>query len=226
MVLSFIKGESGHGDFEQLVARSIDMLGDAHRSFELATRTLLIDRGPDDGTASDIRDIDRRINRTEQELRSELVAHVSRRGAAEFHTVLGFTVLLKKIERVGDHAKNILELTEGGVSLAGVPENEMLLAEREALSSLFGRAAALLTESDPDPVAVSDFADGINCVIADCQARIDSYLTSDRPGHEVVPLAIYSRFQRRIAANLMGVVWAWAEPEYLTNQVEDDPEEL
>jgi hypothetical protein len=206
------------------------MLGDAHRSFELATRVILVDSGIDDAAAADaasaIRDNDLRINRTEQELRRELMAYVSRRGAAEFHTVLGFTLLLKKIERCGDHAKNILELTEGGVSLAGTAEAEMLLTERDALSGLFVRAAGLLTESEPDPVDVGDFADGINCVIADCQARIDSYLTSDRPGHEVVPLAIYSRFQRRIAANLMGVVWAWAEPEYLTNQVDDDPEDF
>ena len=130
-------------------------------------------------------------------------------------------MLVKKIERCGDHAKNILELTESGVSLAQVPETQMLLDERAAVSGLFARTAELLTDTAPAPEPVDEFADRVDGVIADCQARIDSYLTSDRPGHEVVPLAIYSRFQRRIAANLMGVVWAWAEPEYLTGRDDD-----
>ena len=220
MVLSFIGGESGHGDFEHLVAGSISMLGDAHRSFELATGALLLDGDTDsdqgERAASAIRDIDRRINRAEQELRNDLVDHISRRGSSGIHTVLGFTVLIKKIERCGDQAKNILELTEGGVSLADVPETPMLLDERTIVSELFARTAQLLTDTAPEPEVVDDFAERVDGVSADCQARIDSYLTCDRPGHEVVPLAIYSGFQLRIAANLMGVVWAWAEPEYLT----------
>ena len=191
------------------------MLGDAHHSFELATLALLTDEGAD-AIAQDIRDTDRRINRAEQQLRSDLVAHVSRRGSSDIQSVLGFTLLVKKIERVGDHAKNILELTESGVSLSGVPETATLMAEREKMSELFERAADLLT-TDHHPSAIDEYADRVNSVIADCQARIDSYLISDRPGREVVPLAIYHRFHRRIAANLLGVVRAWAEPVHLVD---------
>lgn len=216
MVLSFIRGESGLGDFDRVVNRSIEMLGDARQSFELATRALLID-GPADDIGSEIRETDRRINRTEQALRAELIDHVTRRGAAEIHSVFGLVLLIKKIERCGDFAKDILELTESGVSLAPVPEAEMLLSEREVVSDLFVRAAELLTVADPDLEAVEDFVERVDCVSADCQARIDSYLTSNRSGDEVVPLAIYSRFQRRIVANLKGLVLAWADPEYLTD---------
>ena len=133
-------------------------------------------------------------------------------GNGDLTSVLGFTLLIKKIERVGDHAKNILELTENGVSLADVPETEELLAERDVVSALFERAAEMLEIVDPHPDDIRDFADRVNSVIALCQARIDSYLVSERPGREVVPLAVYHRFLRRIAANLLGVVRAWAEP--------------
>jgi len=37
-------------------------------------------------------------------------------------------------------------------------------------------------------------------------------MSSDRPGREVVPLAIYYRYLRRIAANLLGVVRMSSEP--------------
>jgi phosphate uptake regulator len=211
MVLSFIRSDTDPGDFGPFVSRSLAMLEDAHHSFELASRCLLTDDRAD-SIAQDIRDTDRRINQTEQELRRELVGHVAINGSGDIGSVLGFTVLIKKIERVGDHAKNILELTENGISLANVPETEELLAERDEISSLFLRTAELLEIADLDPDDIRAFADQVNSLIAICQARIDSYLVSDRPGREVVPLAAYNRFLRRIAANLLGVVRAWAEP--------------
>jgi hypothetical protein len=211
VVLSFIDGGSNGDGVDHLVARSIAMLSDAHHSFELATGALLTDAGAD-SIAQDIRQTDQRINRTEQELRRELVVHVANTGTVDISSVLGFTLLIKKIERVGDHAKNILELAESGVSLADTPETEALLAEREIVSGLFGRAAELLEAGQPDPDEIRDYAHHVNSVIAVCQARIDSCMTSDRPGREVVPLAVYNRFLRRVAANLLGLVRAWAEP--------------
>lgn len=187
------------------------MLDDAHHSFGLATRALLTDhRG--DGIAREIRDTDRRINQTEQDLRRDVVAMAATNGNGNIGSLLGITLLVKKLERVGDHAKNILELTESGVSLAGMPETEALLAERDVVSGLFDRAAELLRISEPDPDDIRGYAEQVNGVIAVCQARIDSYMVSDRPGREVVPLAVYNRYLRRITANLLGAVRAWAEP--------------
>ncbi|MEM7274291.1 MAG: PhoU domain-containing protein [Actinomycetota bacterium] len=221
MVLSLIRGDADHGGFDHIMVGSVAMLGDAKHSFELATRILLTEVGADgtaaEAMAQDVRDTDRRINRTEQGLRSDLVDHVCRHGNEDIETVLGLTLLLKKIERCGDHAKNILELTENGVSLAAVPETEALLTERETMAGLFTTAAELLGSSDHDSAAIDRYVDRVHTVIADCQARIDSYMTSDRPGSEVVPLAIYHRFHRRIAANLLGVVRAWAEPAHLVD---------
>lgn len=211
MSLSIIRGGSEHGDFEHVVSKSIEMLGLAHHSFNLATQALLTDTDAEE-TAREIRETDRRINRTEQRLRSDLMGHVSTRGGSDIETVLGFTLLLKKIERVGDFAKDILELNESGVCLASTPESEMLMTERETVSGLFSRAAELMTMGDPGTKAVQDYVDRVDTVIADCQARIDSYMVSEQPASEVVGLAIYYRFMHRIAANLLGVVRASAEP--------------
>jgi hypothetical protein len=211
VVLSFFKGGSGEGDFDHIVTKAVAMLGDARHSFDLATLAVLTDAGPG-GVASDVRETDQRINLAEQELRSELVVHVSVKGTADIGSVLGFTLLLKKIERIGDQAKNILDLAENGISLAHVPEVETLLVERQLLSSLFNEASELLGSADPDEAAIDDFTQRITVVIDDVQAEIDSYMTSERPGREVVPLAIYYRYLRRIAANLLGIVRTSVEP--------------
>lgn len=212
MVFAFFRGSSEDTGLDAIVSKSVGMLGDARHSFDLATLALLSDTDTA-AVADDIRETDQRINAAEQELRSELIVHVSVQGGADIGTVLGFTLLLKKIERIGDQAKNILDLAEtDGVSLAGTPEVEDLLAGRQAVSLLFAEAGDLLSATSPDDDALSSFADRSQAVSADYQAKILDFMTSERPGHEVVPLAIYYRYLRRIVANLTGVVRTSSEP--------------
>lgn len=220
MVFAFFKGGQSDGGFDTIVSKSVGMLGDARHSFDLATTALLT--GADaESVAQDIRDTDQRINAAEQELRSELVVHVSVQGGADIGSVLGFTLLLKKIERIGDQAKNILDLSEIGISLADSPEVEALLAGRATVSALFAEAADLLADSSASDDAIQEYSERASALAADYQTMITGFMTSDRPGREVVPLAIYYRYLRRIVANLVGVVRTSAEPLPYVDYLED-----
>jgi hypothetical protein len=84
---------------------------------------------------------------------------------------------------------------------------------------MFGEAADLLSE--PDVERTEEFAERVLAVISEHQAKIESYLHSDRPGREVVPRAIYYRYLKRIVANLLGIVRTAAEPLPTTNQPDD-----
>lgn len=220
MVLSFFKSSSGEGGFDGIVARSVSMLSDARHSFDLATLALLTETDVT-AVANDIRETDERINTAEQELRSELVVHVSVQGSADIGSVLGFTLLLKKIERIGDQAKNILDLAESDVSLANHPEVDDLLAGRQAVSLLFAEAAELLNETDVDEEALDSYVERTSARSAEYQSKISEFMTSERPGREVVPLAIYYRYLRRIVANLTGVVRTSADPFPQMDYLED-----
>lgn len=211
MVFAFFKGDSGDGSFDAIVNRSTAMLADARHSFDLASLVVLTDAEAS-SVADDIHDTDNRINLTEQELRSELVVHVSVQGSTDIGSVLGFTLLLKKIERIGDQAKNILELAEHGVSLGRSENIDAMLEERRVVSGLFAEAAEFLADPDPDAAAIEDFAGRCDTLTATHKQVIEDCLESDRPGREVVPLAIYYRYLRRIVANLLGVVRASIEP--------------
>lgn len=211
MVLAFFRGSSGEGSLDHVIAKSVSMLGDARHSFDLATLAVLTDTDPA-AVADDIRETDRRINQVEHDLRSELVVHVSVQGNADIGSVLGFNLLLKKIERIGDQAKNILDLAENGVSLTEHPEIESLLEGRQAVSELFQQAGDLLADPQVSEADIEAYAVRVNERAATYQERIDGFMTSERPGYEVVPLAIYYRYLRRIVANLLGVVRTSAEP--------------
>ncbi len=219
MVMSFFsKRESG---LDHIVSQAVGMLGDARHSFDLATLALLTNTDIA-AVDADIRATDERINHMEQQLRAELVVHVTVQGSSEIGSVLGMILLLKKIERVGDQATNVLDLAESGVRLAGEPDTEAMLAERGLISTMFGEAADLLSEPDPDRTA--DFTKRARALVEEHQAKIESYLHSDRPGREVVPRAIYYRFLKRIVANLLGIVHTAAEPLPAFTE-EDDKED-
>ena len=211
MVMSFFrKGESG---LDQIANRTITMLGDARHSFDLASAAVL--GGVDPGAVGeDIRQTDERINRAEQELRGELVVHVSVHGADNIGEVLGYTLLIKKIERIGDQAKNILDLADEGVSMAGQPDIDELNARREAISEMFGDTAALLSE--PVPERVEAFHASGDQLRHELEAKVRHYMHSEERGSYAVPRAILYRYWKRIVANLSGILTIATEP--LQNQ--------
>ena len=220
MVLAFFRSNSDDGNFDHIVTSAVAMLADARHSFDLATLALLTDADPA-AVADDIRETDQRINLAEQELRSELIVHVSVKGTADIGSVLGFTLLLKKIERIGDQAKNILDLAESGITLTARDDTDELLVERQLLSGLFADAGALMSDVDPSEQAINEFADRATDAMTKHQATIDACMTSELPGREVVPLAIYFRYLRRIAANLVGVVRSSNEPIPTVDYLDD-----
>lgn len=136
--------------------------------------------------------------------------HATVHGTGDIALVLGFILLLKKIERIGDQAKNTLDLAEAGVCLSDGQDADLLRAEQAEVSLLFGAAGRLLTEPTEDQAQA--FVTRVSELIADYQARIDSYIRSPQPGYEVVPLAIYYRYLKRIVANLRGVVGVAIDP--------------
>ncbi len=208
MVFAFFKKEDpglGH-----IASRAVGMLHDARHSFDLATLALL-DGASFSSVEEDVRATDARINQTEQDLRAELVVHVSVQGANDIGVVMGYTLLIKKIERIGDQAKNILDLAEEVGTIVDDEGGHQLMDERRRVSTMFADAASLLAEPN-DEASVNAFIDDAGQVSADYQTKINDLMHSDLPGSVVVPRAIYYRYLKRIVANLRGVVSVVSEP--------------
>lgn len=207
MVMSFFrKSESG---LEHVSHQTITMLGDARHSFDLASTAVLSGADPN-AVGADIEATDERINEAEQTLRSELVVHVSVRGGDDIGLVLGYTLLLKKIERIGDQAKNILELATEGVSLVGAADVDEFVARRQQISLMYVEAADLLASQDVE--AAREFLARSLDLNDECGAKVREYMQSEEPGSWAVPRAILYRYWKRIVANLAGIVTSAIEP--------------
>lgn len=206
----FKKSESG---LEVIAHRTIAMLADARHSFDLASAAVLSGADPE-SVAQDIRTTDEHINNAEQALRGELVTHVAVHGTADIGSVLSYTLLIKKIERIGDQAKNILDLAEEGVSLVGEEDISELIEVRRVISSMFAEAADLMAETTTEQAR--DFYDRATKLRHSIENKIRDYMHSEEPGSYAVPRAVLYRYWKRIVANLAGVVTGVTEP--LQNQ--------
>jgi len=207
MVLSFFK--KGESPLDRISHETVLMLGDARHSFDLASTALLA--GADAAAVgADIRATDVRINSAEQRLRSELVVHIAVRGGDDIGLVMGYTLLLKKIERIGDQAKNILDLAEDGISLAGAPDIDEFMTRRQVISQMYVEASDILVSLDT--AAAQAFLGRSMAMNRECEQKIHEYMRSEEPGHWAVPRAVLHRYWKRIVANLAGIVSSAIEP--------------
>jgi len=207
MVLSFFK--KGESPLDRISHETVLMLGDARHSFDLASTALLA--GADAAAVgADIRATDDRINLAEQRLRSELVVHIAVRGGDDIGLVMGYTLLLKKIERIGDQAKNILDLAEDGISLAGAPDIDEFMTRRQVISQMYVEASDILVSLDT--AAAQAFLGRSMAMNRECEQKIHEYMRSEEPGHWAVPRAVLHRYWKRIVANLAGIVSSAIEP--------------
>ena len=208
MVMSFFRRHDESG-LEHVAQQTISMLGDARHSFDLASTVVL--GGADPGSVGqDIAATDRRINESEQRLRSELVVHVAVQGGSDIGLVLSYILLLKKIERIGDQAKNIYELSGEGVSFAGADDVEEFVEQQHAISRMYVEAADLLAA--PDEAAATDFLTRSLALNDRCGEKVLEYMHTEQPGSWAVPRAVLYRYWKRIVANLAGIVTSSIEP--------------
>jgi Na+/phosphate symporter len=207
MVMSFFK-KSENG-LEVIAHRTISMLADARHSFDLASAAVLSGASPE-SVAQDIRSTDEHINQAEQTLRGDLVTHVAVHGPTDIGSVLSYTLLIKKIERIGDQAKNILDLAEEGISLVGADDISELIEVRRVISSMFAEAADLMAETTKEQA--QDFYERATELRYSIESKIRYYMHSNEPGHYAVPRAVLYRYWKRIVSNLAGVVTGVVEP--------------
>jgi phosphate uptake regulator len=216
MVMSFFKKpESG---MDLIAHQTIAMLSDARHSFDLASTALLSGADPA-AVGPDIAATDERINRAEQKLRSELVVHVAVRGSDDIGLVLGYTLLLKKIERIGDQAKNIFDLANEGISLVHADDIDEFVSRRQEISKMYVEAVDLL--GSQDVARAKEFLSRSLALNAACEAKVLEYMHSTEPGHWAVPRAILYRYWKRIVANLAGIVTSAIEPLQTIDYLDD-----
>ena len=196
---------------ERVREQLLDMLTIDRQTFDIACRPLLGDTDPvvsrREASASD-----QQVNELVQEVRRQLVVHASARGDLnDMPALLLYMSIVKDIERIGDYAKNILDIASAGGAFATTDEDYQDLAGyRDRTSSLIEEVRS--TFAAQDAATSTQLLTEWGGVSRELDQRVDMLVVTDEPGSAAVPRALYYRYLNRIIGHLLNILTALVMP--------------
>lgn len=162
----------------------------------------------------DIKEMDRKVNKYEREVRKNVLTHLSVAGMQNLVPGLMLVSIVIDVERIGDYTKNIAGLASlHPARLHGGAHEEMLARNETAIATNFSAVIEVMTSYDKE-VARAVMQREPEVARASDQIVNDMITGKDidsAPG-EAVPLALYSRYLKRINAHLTNIASAIVNP--------------
>lgn len=177
--------------------------------FDLAISTLL-DRAPVTEIGPKLRATDLKINELEQELRRQLAVHASVFGGIETPVVLVYMSIVKDLERLGDYAKNLLDLARDGADFSTLADADDWRRIAREIGAQITEAAAAFRERDVE--AARRVVEKAKVLMSDFDRRVTALVRGDDTGPQAVARALACRYLKRVAAHVSNVLTAVINP--------------
>ena len=193
--------------------RSYESINISREIFLEAVRIL---RESDDAEINkEIRKKDKLINKYEQEVRRKVMTHCTMQGPSSLPSGMVLISIIIDVERLGDYAKNIMDLAADHPQRLYVPVYEENLTEIETdIKRAFEETIHVLKEHDVDKAReliathkteVRRICDQILSDLV--QGKVKEISQSDSTA-----LALYARYLKRISAHLNNMVTSVVNP--------------
>lgn len=191
---------------------TVTMLEFDHKMYDAAFRAL---RDTDsDKLPFDIKQMDRKINKYEREVRRNVLTHLSVAGTTNLVPGLVLVSIVIDVERLGDYTKNIVDLAKRHPKKLQGGSHEKALKDMEAvISEQFPQAIEVLKNQDKSlarsiMVAENEIGKKASGVETDMiQGRHENLV-----GGDAVTIALYARYLKRINAHLTNIASAIVNP--------------
>lgn len=221
MVLKFLRGQDRER-LDRIEAKVQRMIEHDRYEFDLAMSALMGDVVAAD-VNDDLRSTDQKVNKLEREIRRELAVHASVFGEMQTPAVLVYMSIVKDMERVGDYAKNLLDLALDGATFADVDDaaewrrlateiSRYITDAGDAFLARDGQRARQLLTRGSDLLDVFD--DGVTALVR-----------ADDTGPQAVARALAFRYLKRVVAHLMNMLSAVIMPLHSIDFFYEDPED-
>ncbi|GAB4259121.1 MAG: phosphate signaling complex protein PhoU [Deferrisomatales bacterium] len=199
---------------DQAWNESFEMLEIDQRMFREAVRIL---RESDDlEIASDVRELDRRVNKYERDVRRKVLTHCAvAGGSADLPSAMVLVSVVIDIERIGDYCKNIVELAQHHPQRLSTGPFEAELDEVEGeVKERFERTIEVLRHHDVEGARelMATYRPEVSAV---CDRIVDDLLegkTNELTASDAAALALYARYLKRISAHLKNVASSVVNP--------------
>ncbi|MBD3297048.1 MAG: hypothetical protein GF341_00170 [candidate division Zixibacteria bacterium] len=158
-------------------------------------------------------ELDRQINKYQRRTRRRILTHVSVSPSTDINASLVLASIIIDVERIGDYAKNIVELARA--------HKQRLTAElhEEALSDLEQRVLAGLVDvrralEDSDIEMARTYVKTHRKYTRLADAVVNGLISgeNDLPKGTSVTLALYTRYLKRIESHLVNIVSSVVNP--------------
>ena len=191
-----------------LVYEAVDevlrMLGLAEKMFDEVCSTLLAEEKAD----VNVDQVDREINAGERLVRRLIFQHLTVNPQQDLPASLALLSIVHDVERIGDYAKNLLELKQWGSLSQG--EGAATCGELHSMvTPLFAQTREALQDSNADLARqVMQRHEEVKKI----SDKIVAATMQDETGQDAVLQALASRFMRRVSAHLSNVASSVANP--------------
>lgn len=221
MPFRFLRGNGGER-LERVEAKVATMFVHDLHEFDMAMSALLGDVVAADVNA-ELRSVDQKVNQLERDIRRELVVHASVHGGIDTLAVLVYMSVVKDIERVGDYAKNLLDLARDGANFSRTPEE----VEWRRMSSEISRTIAQVGEifQARDTERAREMLAPSGQLLAHFDERVSALVRGEGEAMQPVARALAYRYLKRVVAHLMNVLSAVVMPVDKLDYFDEDPED-
>jgi phosphate uptake regulator len=199
-LLQFWKGK----DFlNQVLEDFKNMLDDTEEMFRSVCRKL-IDNVEEEGLEEKIYRLDKKVNTLEKDIRKRIIGHLSVQPSVDISTCLVLMSVVKDAERLGDYAKNLLEV----IKLLEKPINKERYTSvfnhlEKEIAELFKRTKEAFLFSD-EKKAESSW-DYERQITKKCDRIIEELAKSNFSVNEAVCFTLTARYFKRLAAHLTNI---------------------
>ncbi|NIM52129.1 MAG: hypothetical protein GTN78_08175 [Gemmatimonadales bacterium] len=149
---------------------------------------------------------DVQVNKLERKIRKQVISHLSLRGTSpSLPYCLLLMSLVKDVERLGDYAKNLSEVTE--LRTDPLPDDEIVAELREiraGVEAAFAATAEVFAISDRES-AVELIRQGRD-VAHRCDVLVEKISRSSYDANTATALVLGTRFYKRIGGHVLNVL--------------------
>jgi phosphate uptake regulator len=222
MPFGLFQGRGGGRQLDRIEEKVQEMLRLDRNEFDLAMSALLGDRVASE-VNHDLRGADQKVNRLEREVRRELIVHASVFEGTDLPTVLVYMSIVKDIERVGDYAKNLLDLALDGANFGELPNADNWRRLWTEISQYITDAGTAFRERDvARGRALSTRGDALLDLFDE---RVSMLVKEENPLQQVAARALAYRYLKRVVAHLMNLLSAVIMPIDMLDYFDEDPED-
>jgi phosphate uptake regulator len=195
--------------FERIESQIQEMLGHNRYEFDLAMSALMGDVVAS-SVNDDLRLRDREVNQLEREIRRELVVHSSVVGAIDTPAILVYMSVVKDVERIGDYAKNLLDLALDEANFSTLPDAADWRALGTDISQFIVDAGSAFRGRDQGRCrALRNWGDQM---LDQFDLRVSALVRGEDTGAQAVARALAYRYLKRVIAHLMNLLSAVVMP--------------